>query len=104
DQVPLLMSMQEDELALGKAIASGDTDLVYLALLHIRKHRKQKDFFALIKDKPLARDLYIAYCKQADLPALKVRMEATDGGGEGGGEGRARDERFLCPARSVGAV
>ena len=27
DQVPLLMSMQEDELALIKAIESGDTDL-----------------------------------------------------------------------------
>lgn len=27
DQVPLLMSMQEDELALVKAIESGDTDL-----------------------------------------------------------------------------
>jgi len=73
DQVPLLMSMKEDELALAKAVASGDTDLVHLALLHLRKHRKQKDFFALIKDKPLARDLFIAYCKQSDLPALKVR-------------------------------
>lgn len=27
DQVPLLISMQEDELALMKAIESGDTDL-----------------------------------------------------------------------------
>jgi hypothetical protein len=70
------MSMKEDELALTKAIQSGDTDLVYLALLHLRKHRKQKDFFALIKEKPLARDLYIAYCKQADLPGLKVRLDA----------------------------
>lgn len=67
------MSMQQDELALTKAIASGDSDLVYLALLHLKKHRKQKDFFALIKDKPMARDLYIAYCKQTDLTALKVR-------------------------------
>jgi len=71
DQVPLLMSMKEDELALNKAIQSGDTDLVYLALMHLKKHRRQKEFFVLIKDKPLARDLYIAYCKQADLPALK---------------------------------
>lgn len=65
--------MKEDELALTKAIQSGDTDLVYLALLHLKKHRRERDFFALIKDKPLARDLYIAYCKQADLPGLKVR-------------------------------
>jgi hypothetical protein len=72
DQVPLLMSMKEDEMALNKAIASGDTDLVYLALLHLRKHRKQREFFALIKDRPLARDLYITYCKQADLASLKA--------------------------------
>ncbi len=39
DQVPLLISMKEDELALRKAIDSGDTDLVYLAILHINKTR-----------------------------------------------------------------
>ena len=77
DQVPLLMSMKEDELALTKAIQSGDTDLVYLALLHLKKHRKQKDFFALIREKPLARDLYISYCKQTDLPSLKVKHHST---------------------------
>lgn len=27
DQVPLLLSMQEDKLALAKAVESGDTDL-----------------------------------------------------------------------------
>ncbi len=32
---------------------------------------EQKDFFALIKDKPLACNLYVAYCKQKDLPSLK---------------------------------
>ena len=33
-QVPLLLEMGETHVALGKAAASGDTDLLYLALLH----------------------------------------------------------------------
>jgi len=70
-QVPLLISFKEDELALKKAIDSGDTDLVYLVLLHIHKSHPFDKFFELIRDKPLARALFIAYCKQADLPALK---------------------------------
>ena len=72
NQVPLLLSMKEDELALDKAIASGDTDLVYMCILHCHKTRQQKDFFALLKDRALARQLYISYCKQTDLPALKA--------------------------------
>jgi hypothetical protein len=45
--------------------------LVYLAMLHIHKHRSFEEFFLLIRDKPLARNLYISYCKQSDLPSLK---------------------------------
>eukprot|EP00953_Heterococcus_sp_UTEX-ZZ885_P025814 14004-Heterococcus_DN1.PRE.4 len=37
DQVPLLLSMGEDERALQRAITSGDCDLVTLALLHIER-------------------------------------------------------------------
>jgi WD40 repeat protein len=70
--VPLLLSMKEEELAIDKAIASGDTDLVYMAMLQIKKTRPLKEFFALIKDRPLARNLYISYCKQTDLQALKT--------------------------------
>jgi Vps16, C-terminal region len=36
-QVPLLLSMGEDERALQRAITSGDCDLVTLALLHIER-------------------------------------------------------------------
>lgn len=70
DQVPLLVSMKEEELALNKAELSGDTDLVYLVVLHLKKHRPD-DFFRIIRDRPLARNLFIAYCKQCDLNALK---------------------------------
>ena len=38
-QVPLLISMQEAERALMKAIEGGDTDLVFLALLHMKRKK-----------------------------------------------------------------
>ncbi|KAJ7211224.1 vacuolar assembling/sorting protein VPS16 [Mycena pura] len=50
DQVPLLLSMKEDRLALVKAVDSGDTDLVYLVLLHLHKRLSLGAFFRLIED------------------------------------------------------
>jgi hypothetical protein len=37
DQVPLLLKMREGGLALAKAVDSGDTDLMFLALLDLRR-------------------------------------------------------------------
>ena len=37
DKVPLLLKMREVDIALAKAIDSGDTDLVYLVLLHLKR-------------------------------------------------------------------
>jgi len=45
DQVPLLLSMQEEELALQKAINSEDTDLIYLTLIHLERSRSEIDSF-----------------------------------------------------------
>ena len=68
DQVPLLLSMKEDRLALIKAVDSGDTDLsmfsqqfidystyslillVHHVLLHLHKRLPLGDFFRLIED------------------------------------------------------
>ncbi|KAF8637938.1 hypothetical protein AX17_002559 [Amanita inopinata Kibby_2008] len=50
DQVPLLLSMKEDRLALIKAVDSGDTDLVYQVLLDLHKRLTLGDFFRLIED------------------------------------------------------
>ncbi len=69
-QVPLLISMKQDERALVKAIASGDTDLVYFVLLHLKKNLATTQFFELVHDKPVARDLLIQYCRAVDLPML----------------------------------
>ncbi|RIB09211.1 Vps16, C-terminal region-domain-containing protein, partial [Gigaspora rosea] len=70
DQVPLLMSMQEDELALIKAIESGDTDLVYLVMLHLKRKLPLGEFFRIINNKPMACNLLEVYCKQQDLKLL----------------------------------
>ncbi len=56
--------MQQDELALSKAIESGDTDLVYLVILHIKRCQPPLDFFHIIRNKPVVLDLLILYCKQ----------------------------------------
>ncbi|KAF9114225.1 hypothetical protein BGX27_011427 [Mortierella sp. AM989] len=71
DQVPLLMSMQEDDLALVKAIESGDTDLVYHVLLYLKRKLQLAEFFRIINNKPLACNLLESYCKQQDPELLK---------------------------------
>jgi DNA-directed RNA polymerase subunit F len=70
DQVPLLLSMRQDEVALSKAIESGDTDLVYLVVLHIKRSKSPQEFFRIIKNKVVALDLLISYCKQQDIQLL----------------------------------
>ncbi|KIY70700.1 vacuolar assembling/sorting protein VPS16 [Cylindrobasidium torrendii FP15055 ss-10] len=50
DQVPLLLSMKEDRLALEKAVDSGDTDLVYTVLLQLHRRLALGDFFRLLED------------------------------------------------------
>ncbi|KAG2182766.1 hypothetical protein INT44_005746 [Umbelopsis vinacea] len=71
DQVPLLISMQEDELSLVKAIESGDTDLVYLVIFHLKRKLPLGEFFRLINNKPLACNLLQVYCKEQDRELLK---------------------------------
>ncbi|PAV15385.1 vacuolar assembling sorting VPS16 [Pyrrhoderma noxium] len=50
DQVPLLLEMKEDRVALVKAVGSGDTDLIYHVLLHLQKSLSLGSFFRLLED------------------------------------------------------
>ncbi|KAI0732710.1 vacuolar protein sorting-associated protein 16 [Fomitopsis betulina] len=50
DQVPLLLSMKEDKLALTKAVESGDTDLVYYVLLYLQRRLPLGSFFRLLEE------------------------------------------------------
>ncbi|GFS12068.1 vacuolar protein sorting-associated protein 16-like protein [Elysia marginata] len=72
EQVPLLLKMGQDQTALTKAIDSGDTDLVYTVLLHLRdKKSNSGDFFMMIRTMPIACSLYIQYCRQQNLKLVE---------------------------------
>ncbi|KAI9177733.1 hypothetical protein LWI28_018573 [Acer negundo] len=62
-QVPLLLSIGEEDTALVKATESGDTDLIYLVLFHIWQKRPALEFFGMIQAKPLACDLFTTYAR-----------------------------------------
>ena len=70
-QVPLLLSMSEDELALDKAIASGDTDLVYFVLLHLKRTLPLASFFRLLTNRPVATALVESSALDQDRSLLK---------------------------------
>jgi hypothetical protein len=108
EQVPLLTSMGEDDRALAKAVESGDTDLMYLAVFNL--YRKQPSFATFaecVARRPEARNLFVAYCRRTDRELLKsflyaagdaagtadaifhealVGLAAVPNGGGGGGE------------------
>lgn len=65
-QVPLLLSMEEDELALGKAIESGDTDLVYFVLHQLRRKLPLATFFRVISRRPTASALVEAAARRGE--------------------------------------
>ncbi|ONK69968.1 uncharacterized protein A4U43_C05F28830 [Asparagus officinalis] len=86
EQVPLLLSIGEEDSALGKATESGDTDLVYLVLFHIWEKKQPIDFFGTINARPLARDLFITYARHHDRKSLEDFFLST---------GRPQDVAYL---------
>lgn len=70
-QVPLLLSMEEDEIALDKATESGDTDLVFFVLLHLKKKLPLASFFRVINNRPLATALVESSARAQDKELLK---------------------------------
>ncbi|XP_045485146.1 vacuolar protein sorting-associated protein 16 homolog [Pieris rapae] len=70
-QVPLLLSLEEGVIALLKATASGDTDLVYIVLLHLKEKMGKHEFELTIRSLPLAHALYIKYCAGHNREALR---------------------------------
>jgi len=76
--VPLLMSMQQDQRALDKALASEDPDLIFLALLHLLKRHGAKEVFSVSMKEPTARGLMVAYSAQQDEALLRQLCEACE--------------------------
>ena len=70
DQVPLLLDMQQEELAMQKAVMSGDTDLIYIVILRLKKILTPNEFLGFLNRHEIALSLYIKYCKEEDPKAL----------------------------------
>lgn len=70
-QVPLLLSMEEDEIALDKALESGDTDLVFFVLLQLKKKLPLASFFRLLTYRPVATALVESSAIDQDRELLK---------------------------------
>ncbi|XP_006874900.1 PREDICTED: vacuolar protein sorting-associated protein 16 homolog isoform X2 [Chrysochloris asiatica] len=78
EQVPLLLKMKRSKLALNKAIESGDTDLVFTVLLHLKNELNRGDFFMTLRNQPIALSLYRQYCKHQELETLKDLYNQDD--------------------------
>jgi hypothetical protein len=70
-QVPLLLSMKEDIIALDKALESGDTDLIYFVLLSLKKKLPMASFFRVINTRPVATALIESTSWDTDSTLLK---------------------------------
>ncbi|KAL6570743.1 vacuolar protein sorting-associated protein 16 [Orobanche gracilis] len=70
-QIPLLLSIGEEDTALMKATEYGDTDLIHLVLFHMWHKRAPLEFFATIQARPLARDLFVTYSRSYKHEFLK---------------------------------
>lgn len=70
-QVPLLLNMEEDEIALDKAIESGDSDLIFFVLLHLKKKLPLASFFRVINTRATATALIESSAQAEDTELLK---------------------------------
>lgn len=70
-QVPLLLKLNENKKALLAATQSGDTDLIYMVLTQLKETTPLSKFQMIIREFPLAQNLYKKYCRLNNLTALK---------------------------------
>ena len=71
-QVPLLVTLGQESQALTRALGSGNRDLAYSVILHLRKNLPSTDFHMLIRKYPLGKTLYEGYCQShGDSEALQ---------------------------------
>ena len=82
DQVPILLSMGQDELALKKSIDSKDAELIYLCIFQMKSKLTIPDLFQIIHDKPIACNLLKVYAIARDPQMLKDYYYQDDKPGE----------------------
>ncbi|MGH0134554.1 UNVERIFIED_CONTAM: hypothetical protein FKN15_023298 [Acipenser sinensis] len=78
EQVPLLLKMKRSQLALSKAIESGDTDLVYTVVTFLKNEMNRGDFFMTLRNQPVALGLYRQFCKHQEQNTLKDLFNQDD--------------------------
>ncbi|MGH0161945.1 UNVERIFIED_CONTAM: hypothetical protein FKN15_041803 [Acipenser sinensis] len=78
EQVPLLLKMKRSQLALSKAIESGDTDLVYTVVTYLKNEMNRGDFFMTLRNQPVALGLYRQFCKHQEQNTLKDLFNQDD--------------------------
>ncbi|KAK7085238.1 Vacuolar protein sorting-associated protein 16, partial [Halocaridina rubra] len=78
EQVLVLMRLGESPTALRRALQSGDTDLIYTVLDHLRQQLPSGDFLMLIRDFPVAQSLYIRSCRELDTDQLRDILVQED--------------------------
>uniref|UniRef100_A0A3B3R9I6 Vacuolar protein sorting-associated protein 16 homolog n=1 Tax=Paramormyrops kingsleyae TaxID=1676925 RepID=A0A3B3R9I6_9TELE len=78
EQVPLLLKMKRSQLALSKAIESGDTDLVYTVVTYLKNEMNRGDFFMTLRNQPIALSLYRQFCKHQEQDTLKDLYNQDD--------------------------
>ncbi|XP_056156959.1 vacuolar protein sorting-associated protein 16 homolog isoform X2 [Lampris incognitus] len=78
EQVPLLLKMKRSQLALSKAIESGDTDLVYTVVSFLKNEMNRGDFFMTLRNQPVALSLYTQFCKLQQQETLKDLFNQDD--------------------------
>lgn len=70
-QVPLLVKLGKESTALMKALNSGNRDLAFTVILHVRRTLDSARFSFLIRKFPLAKVLYVGFCADNDPEALE---------------------------------
>uniref|UniRef100_A0A3Q1GUH0 VPS16 core subunit of CORVET and HOPS complexes n=1 Tax=Acanthochromis polyacanthus TaxID=80966 RepID=A0A3Q1GUH0_9TELE len=78
EQVPLLLKMKRSQLALSKAVESGDTDLVYTVVNYLKNEMNRGDFFMTLRNQPVALSLYRQFCKLQEQETLKDLYNQDD--------------------------
>lgn len=78
EQVPLLMKLKQNPQAMSKAIESGDSDLVYSVILHLRDTMTAGEFHMTIRNFPEAYSLFLKFCKEQDLERLRDMFYQED--------------------------
>lgn len=72
EQVPLLLMLDQPRLAIEKAVASGDTHLLFTVLHQLKISCPTNEFLSLIRNYPIPFSLYQRICRDEDATQLRA--------------------------------